>query len=34
MRAALVAIDPPPEAAKALSDYFELAAESLRNQPV
>lgn len=34
MRAAVGAMDPPPEVAKALSDYFDVAAESLRNQPV
>jgi hemoglobin len=33
MRAALSAMDPPPEIAKALLDYFDLAADSLRNQP-
>jgi len=33
MRAALAALDPPPEAARALSAYFDLAAESLRNLP-
>jgi hemoglobin len=33
MRAALVALDPPPEAARALTEYFDLAAESLRNLP-
>jgi hemoglobin len=34
MRAAIVAMRPPPEVAKALSDYFDQAADSLRNQPV
>lgn len=33
MRAALSAMDPPAEVAKALSEYFDLAADSLRNQP-
>jgi hemoglobin len=33
MRSALRELDPPPEAARALSEYFDLAAESLRNQP-
>lgn len=33
MRAALHAMDPPADVAKALSDYFDLAADSLRNQP-
>ena len=32
MREAVVAMDPPPDVAQALSDYFELAAEALRNQ--
>jgi hemoglobin len=34
MRAAVRAMDPAPEVAKALLDYFDLAADSLRNQPV
>jgi hemoglobin len=34
MRAAVRAMDPPPEIAMALLDYFDLAADSLRNQPV
>ncbi len=34
MRAAVEAMDPSPEIAKALLEYFDLAAESLRNQPV
>jgi hemoglobin len=34
MRAAVSAMDPPPEIAMALLDYFDLAADSLRNQPV
>ena len=33
MRAAVEAMDPSPEVAKALFDYFEMAADSLRNQP-
>jgi hemoglobin len=33
MREALGALDPPAEAARALSEYFDLAAESLRNLP-
>jgi hemoglobin len=33
MRAALDAMDPPAEVAQALMDYFDMAAESLRNQP-
>lgn len=33
MRAAVGAVDPPPEVAKALFDYFDLAADALRNQP-
>ena len=33
MRAALAALDPPADAERELSDYFELAAESLRNRP-
>jgi hemoglobin len=33
MREALAALDPPAEAARALSEYFDLAAESLRNLP-
>lgn len=34
MRAAVEAMDTPPDIAKALLDYFDLAAESLRNQLV
>ncbi|MGZ8629831.1 MAG: globin [Actinomycetota bacterium] len=34
MRAAVASLDPPPEVATALRDYFDMAAESLRNQPV
>ena len=34
MRAAVGAMHPPPEIAMALLDYFDLAADSLRNQPV
>ena len=34
MRAAVHAMDPPPEVANALMDYFDMAADSLRNQPV
>lgn len=34
MRRAIDAMDPVPEVRKALSDYFEMAADSLRNQPV
>lgn len=34
MRAAVASLDPPPEVATALTDYFDMAAESLRNQPV
>ena len=33
MRAALATLDPPDEAARALAEYFDLAAESLRNLP-
>ena len=33
MRAALASLDPPAEVARALSEYFDLAAESLRNLP-
>jgi hemoglobin len=32
MRAAVVAMDPPSDVAQALTDYFEVAADSLRNQ--
>ena len=32
MRRALTELDPPAEAARALREYFDLAAESLRNQ--
>jgi len=32
MRRALTELDPPAEAARALWEYFDLAAESLRNQ--
>jgi len=34
MRAAVDAMDPPPEVATVLLDYFDMAADSLRNQPV
>lgn len=34
MRRAVAILDPPPEIASALSEYFDMAAESLRNQPV
>jgi truncated hemoglobin YjbI len=34
MRAAVDAMDPPAEVAKALTDYFDMAADSLRNQSV
>ncbi|MGZ5295426.1 MAG: globin domain-containing protein [Actinomycetota bacterium] len=34
MRAAVSAMEPPPDVAKALFDYFDLAADSLRNQSV
>ena len=34
MREAVAFLDPPPEVASALGDYFDMAAESLRNQPV
>ena len=34
MRAAVASLDPPEEIARALGDYFELAAESMRNQMV
>lgn len=33
MRAAVASLDPPAEIATALTDYFDMAAESLRNQP-
>ena len=33
MRAAIASLDPPDEVAAALDDYFEMAAESMRNQP-
>ena len=32
MRAAVVAMDPPSDRAQALTDYFDMAAASLRNQ--
>lgn len=32
MRAAVASLDPPPQIATALNDYFEMAAEGLRNQ--
>ncbi|MDH5225295.1 MAG: globin [Actinomycetota bacterium] len=32
MRAAIVSVDPPDEIARALDEYFEMAAESMRNQ--
>jgi hemoglobin len=32
MRAAIERADPPPEVARALTEYFEMAAESLRNR--
>lgn len=34
MRSAVEAMDTPPEIATTLLEYFDLAAESLRNQPV
>jgi hemoglobin len=34
MRSAVAFLDPPEEIARALGDYFELAAESMRNQMV
>jgi hemoglobin len=34
MRLAVSAMDPPPDVAEALSEYFDMAADSLRNQPV
>lgn len=34
MRAALSEVHPPPAVAAALSDYFDHAADSLRNQPL
>ncbi len=33
MRAAVEALDPPPVVASKLREYFDMAAESLRNQP-
>ena len=33
MRAAVEAMGPPADVAKALVDYFDMAADSLRNQP-
>ena len=33
MRVAVDAMDPPSEVAQALTDYFTLAADALRNQP-
>ena len=33
MRAAVSTMDPPPDVAEALLDYFDMAADSLRNQP-
>ena len=33
MRAAVDAMDQPAEVAKALTDYFDMAADSLRNRP-
>ncbi|CAN5683105.1 globin [soil metagenome] len=32
MRAAVASLDPPEEIAQALVDYFDMAAESMRNQ--
>ena len=32
MHAAVVAMDPPSDVARALTDYFDMAADSLRNQ--
>jgi hemoglobin len=34
MRSAVEAMGPAPDVAKALTDYFDMAADSLRNQPV
>jgi hemoglobin len=33
MRAAVASLDPPDEIARALEEYFDMAAESMRNQP-
>ena len=33
MRAAVDAMDPPSDVAQALTDYFTLASDALRNQP-
>ena len=33
MRAAVVAMNPSPDVAQALMDYFDVAADALRNQP-
>lgn len=33
MRSAIEAMETSPDVAKALSDYFDMAADSLRNQP-
>ena len=32
MRDAIASLEPPPDVARALTDYFEMAAESLRNR--
>jgi hemoglobin len=32
MRAAIESLDPPEEIAQALNDYFDMAAEGMRNQ--
>ena len=34
MRAAIASLDPPDDIARALGDYFDMAAESMRNQMV
>jgi hemoglobin len=34
MRDAIEALEPPPEVARALTEYFDMAAESLRNREV
>ena len=34
MRAAIASLDPPDDIARALGDYFDMAAESMRNQLV
>jgi truncated hemoglobin YjbI len=32
MRAAVASLDPPPDVERALLDYFDMAAESMRNR--